>query len=488
MHRFAFRSSCFLVSAVIVTVGIAKAGHKPDVKAGTDLLRTGDALADGGKPNDAQIRYKEAFEKILPRLRGIPWKHEVKRDVTKREKMQEMLLKEFEEDMTPAEFEGQEKAFKAFGMLPADLDLKKFLVQVYSEEIAAYYDPKTKTMYMIEEPEADQKKEPTFLERFLGKKGGFDKDENKTVIAHEMTHALSDQHFDLDSLHKDASKNDDYSMAVSALIEGEATLAMMAAGQEDWNGEEIVKTPADALGRGMEFMMPFMTSMGSGDSLKKAPPIIADSMLFPYLRGLVFAAKLANDGGWKRIDEAYLEPPLSTEQILHPRKFGEDRDDPTLLNFGPLDPGADWTEKSRNVMGEMQTAVMLRGHGGAAAAAGWDGDRYVVYENAQGKLGLVWFSTWDTEEDARQFAEGFIRYQSTRMGSSKFQPVEIPRALWRGVDDVFWVVERRGADVAVVEGFPNAASSRLLEAAFQAEKSEMKSKRREVKPSTPPSP
>ena len=122
MHRLASRSSA-LVAAFFLVAGYVHADDHPDVQAGIGLLKAGDETADKGKPNDAQLRYKEAIEKILPRLRGIPWKHEVKRDVTPREKMQEMLIKEFEEDMTPAEFEGQEKAFKAFGMLPADLDL-----------------------------------------------------------------------------------------------------------------------------------------------------------------------------------------------------------------------------------------------------------------------------------------------------------------------------------------------------------------------------
>ncbi len=474
--------SLLLILAVSIPIGLAAAEDRADVKAGLDLLKTGDDLADEGKPNDAQIRYKEAFEKILPRLRGIPFRHEVKRDVTKREKLQDMLLKDFEQDMTPEEFDGMEKTYRAFGLTPADLDLKKFLVDVYSEEIAAYYDPKTKTMFMIEEPEEKRNEPPTFLERFLGKTGGFDKDENKTVIAHEMTHALSDQHYDLDDLHEATKKNDDQSLAVSALIEGEATLAMMAAGQEDWDGSQIVKLPAEGLGRGLELMMPFMTSLGSGQMLKKAPPIIAESMMFPYIRGLVFCARLANDDGWGGIDAAYLDPPLSTEQILHPNKYKADPDYPALIDLGELDPGAGWREVARNVMGEMQTAVLLRQHDGKAAAAGWDGDRYAVFEGPNDKLALIWATTWDSEDDAREFARAYARHQTSRMGEAKYQPAEIPDSLWRSIDGDCRVVERRGADVAVVEGFTPAASAPLLEAAFKAGKTEMKPSPRTVEP------
>lgn len=467
--------AAWIATLLLASAIAARAGDvHPDVKAGTDLLHAGDGLADEGKPNDAQIRYKEAFEKILPRLRGIPFKHEVKRDVTRREKLQDMLLKEFEEDMTPAEFEANEKSLKAFGLLAANLDLKKLLIEVYSEEIAAYYDPKTKTMYMIEEPESKKAEPPTFFERLLGKTGGFDKDENKTVIAHEMTHALSDQHYDLDDLHELSKRNDDQAMAVSALIEGEATLAMMAAGMDDWEGLEIVKTPSERLGNGLSLMAPFLTSMGGGNAMKSAPPIIAESLLFPYLRGLVFCARLANDDGWKGIDAAYLEPPVSTEQILHPAKYKADPDYPVAIDLGTLDAGPGWKEVGRNVLGEMQTAVLLRRHGGNAAAAGWDGDRYAAFEGPDGRLGLVWVTTWDGEDDAREFTRGMVRYQTDRMGDSKFQPVEVPDSIWRSVDGVCRIVERRGPDVVVVEGFSPAVSGGLLEAAFQAQKTEMK--------------
>ncbi|MDR3618131.1 MAG: hypothetical protein P4L85_02185 [Paludisphaera borealis] len=456
------------------------------LKAGTELLKTGDRLADEGKAGDAQIQYKTAFEKILPGLRRIPFKHEVKRDVTKRENLKAMLLKDFDEDMTPAEFEANEKALKAFGMVAPAVDLKALLVQVYSEEIAAYYDPRTKTMYMIEEPEAKKKEPPTFFDRLFGKTQGFDKDENKTVIAHEMTHALADQHFDLEGLHHDSKNNDDRSLAVSALIEGEATLAMMGVGMDDWDGTEIVKMPADGLDRGISMMTPFLPMLGGGKSLRDAPPVIVESMMFPYLRGMVFCAHLANSGGWEAIDDAYKNPPLSTEQILHPSKFRKHPDLPTEIDLGALKPGDGWKELGRNVLGELQTAILLRKQKGSAAAAGWDGDRYAVFEGPDKKLGLVWFSTWDADDEAREFAQSYVRYQTARMGKDSFQPSRIPDSLWRCVDDVCRVVERRGPDVVVIEGFPGGATAALVEAAFAAKKTEIQPSPRKIKPSDAP--
>lgn len=487
MPSLAVRSAFIGLLCLVST--IAARAERPaadDAKAGVELLKRGDQEADDGKPTEAQIRYKEGFERLLPGLRRIPFKHEVRRDVTKREHLKEMLLKDFEEDMTPEEFEANEKALKAFGMIPLDMDLKEFLIQVYSEEIAAYYDPRTKTMHMIEEPEVEDKEPPGFFERLFGKADGFDKDENKTVIAHEMIHALADQHFDLEGLHEESKHDDDRALAVSALIEGEATLAMLGAGMEDWDGSQTIALPAEGLDRGLRLMSPFMTIMGGGKTLRGAPPIIAESMMFPYLRGMVFCAKLANDGGWEAVDDAYRNPPLSTEQILHPKKFRAEPDYPTLIEMGELDPGDGWKELGRNVLGEFQIGVMLRQHRGAAAAEGWDGDRYAVFEGPDDKLALVWSTTWDDEDEAREFAKAYIDYQTSRAEGEKFRPKTTPDSLWRCLDGVCRVVERRGADVAVVEGFSPTVSATMLEAAFQAKKTELKPEARTIKESVLP--
>jgi hypothetical protein len=473
MH-FSPRRAVFVLTCILLAPASGRCDEiDAATKAGTKLLSEGDRLADEGKPGEAVMRYKSAFEQLLPRLRKIPFKHEVKRDVTKREQLKAMLLKEFEEDQTPEEFYANEMAMKAFGLVPRSLNLKSLLVQVYSEEIAAFYDPKTKTMHLIEEPEPKTKAKPTLLERLFGKTGGFDKDENKTVIAHELTHALADQHYDLDKLQKDAKHDDDRSLALSALIEGEATLAMMGAGMDDWDGSKIVKMPSGDLDRGLSLISPFISMLGGGKTLRTAPPIISESMIFPYFRGMVFCAALANEGGWKAVDEAYKNPPVSTEQIIHPEKFRTKLDLPTIIDLGELKPGAKWKELGRNVLGELQTSVML-GRAGPKAAAGWDGDRYAVFQGPAEQLGLLWFSTWDSEDDAREFTRAYGRYQTKRMGKDGFQPEQIPDSLWRCMDNVCQVVERRGRDVAVIEGFAPGATETLLESAFKAKKTEFR--------------
>ena len=444
---------------------------KADPAAGKALLAEGDALADKGDPNEAVLKYKSAFEQLLPGMRKLAFKTVVKRDVTAREAMGEVLRKELDEEATPEEFRGEELGMKALGLIPKDLNYKDILIKVYSEEIAAFYDPKTDTMHLIKEPEAKLKKKPSFFESLLGKKAGFDKDESKTVIAHELTHALADQNYDLDKMQEAAKGDDDRELALSSLIEGEATLTMLGAQMSDWSGDEIRKLRSEDLDRTFRILGPLMVGIGGGESLKKAPPILAESLTFPYLRGVVFAARLTNDGNWAAIDAAYKNPPLSTEQIMHPKKYRIEPDPPIAIDLGELKADS-CKEACRNVVGEFQTSVLLSKFDGRAAAAGWGGDAFATFEGPGGKLGLVWASTWDSEDDAKEFAASVAKFQTSKLGEGVQIPAEYPDVITRMAGVATYVVARRAKDVAVVEGFDPATTAKFLEAAFAGKRSE----------------
>ena len=121
----------------------------------------------------------------------------------------------------------------------------------------------------------------------------------------------------------------------------------------------------------------------------------------------------------------------------------------------------------------MQLAVLLRRHGGKSAAAGWDGDRYAVFEGREGRVGLVWFSTWDTDDEAREFFRGYVRFQTTKLGDGASPPEAFPDSVRRPHKGTVFAVERRGRDVVVVEGFPVDPTDALVEAAFTSKKTEM---------------
>jgi hypothetical protein len=470
------RISAGLVTALLLLASTqpttADEPLKADPDVGIKLLRDGDSLADKGNPTEAVIRYQEAFEQLLPGMRKLPFHHEVKRDVTPREELRALLAKEFDEEQTPGEFHGNEVGMKALGLIPRDLDLKEIMLKIYTEEIAAFYDTKTKTMHLIKEPEAKKKKAPSLLERLMGKTGEFDKDENKIVIAHELTHALADQNFDLDKLHESAKGDDDRDLALSALIEGEASLTMFGAQMTDWDGNKIARYPAESWNSALGLMNMFMPMM-SGPSMKKAPAILSESLIFPYFKGMVFCAHLTNTGGWNALSAAFHEPPLSTEQVLHPEKYRDSPDPPINVDLGRLDVPDGWKEVVRNVVGEMQLGVMLRAHNGKRTAAGWDGDTFAAFEGPDDRLGLVWLTTWDTEKDAHEFVESYLKFQASRIdpdGPDRPTPLEdYSRLKHKGA---IYALERRGMDVAIAEGFPGEATERLLEAAFRSKKTE----------------
>ncbi len=476
----------FLLAAVVFlgfsqAVSRADDPRPADAEVGRQLLAEGDALADQGKTTEAVLKYKEAIEQLLPGMRRLPFKSVVKQDVTAKKDMPEYLRKQFEAETAPGEFRAGELGMKALGFFPKAFDYKSTMVAVLTEEVAAFYDPKTKTMHLIQEgavedaAQADEPAKPRgdLLDRLRGKKGGFDKEENKSVIAHELTHALADQHFDLDKSLNGIKGDDDRQLAMQALAEGEAMLTMLAAQGEDWDGSQTARLPSRQLEFVFNLMMPMLPA-ASSKALRDAPPIISESLLFPYIRGVVFCARQTNAGGWKALDSVYREPPLSTEQVLHPEKYRERPDPPTAIDLGSLPVDARWKELTRNVVGEMQLAVLLKKFDGKRAAAGWDGDQFVVYEGPQEALGLVWFSTWDTEEDAAEFALNYAKFQTSKLEEGAEPPDGPIDDLRREASGRTFLVQRRGMDVAVVEGFDDSQTNALATAAWKAVKTEKK--------------
>ena len=417
-----FCAAVLALALAAVRPPAAVAQQAGGVPAGQRLLAEGDALADEGKYDEAVMKYMDAYEALLPSMRKLPFKRDVAGHFTPRKDLKGMLERILDEEVKPEEFRADELALKALGLVPQDFDLRQTTVAMMTEEVAGFYDPKKETMHLIHEelarPKPRDAKKPGLLGRLFGaeEKKAFDKEQNKTVLAHELIHALADQHYDLDKL-REATKDDgDRELALVALIEGEATLAMMGAAAGDWDGTATAQMPARQLSFMMNMMGPMMT-VGSGKALREAPPVLSETLIFPYARGLVFTAHLTNAGGWAALDRAYANPPLSTEQVLHPEKYadGPKADPPTAVDLGELKPGDGWKEVTRDVLGELVTGIMLKGYGGRNAAAGWDGDSAAVFEGpADGKLGLVWLSTWDTEQDAREFARGYANFQAKK--------------------------------------------------------------------------
>jgi hypothetical protein len=355
---------------------------------------TGTAVALS--PQDAE------FERIAGEtssLRELPIKAPVKESYLSREQLRQRLERDQATEYPPAEAEAEERVLKAFGLVPEGFDLRSFVLDLYTEQIAGFYDPKTDEMYVISK---QRNLDPT----------------GELTYAHEVTHALQDQHYDLERIrapYKD--KNDDALLSVTALIEGDASLL----------SENYLLEHPDLVRALRESLLNPESTDGS-QRLADAPPILSRTLIFPYQQGKVFATTLWRDGGWEAVNEAYQDPPISTEQVLHPEEKYVERDDPTSVRLPDLTRalGPGWKRIDENLLGELQTGILLEGDGSEElvaqaeeAAAGWDGDRYALWANGLQEV-LVWRSVWDSPEDASQFAAG-LRAREERRLNAPFQ-------------------------------------------------------------------
>jgi hypothetical protein len=278
--------------------------------------------------------------------------------------------------------------------MPPETDLLQLLNGLMEEQVAGLYDPAAETFYVLAGGSG------------LGSM-------SKMIFAHEYTHALQDQHFDLAGLGvgPQSDKNDDELLALHALIEGDATLTMQQHMLSHFSPLEMVGLVGAALGVDQT-------------TLTEAPPYFRKSLAFPYQDGLIFATSLYRQGGWAAVDAAFANPPQSSEQILHPTHYPTDLPQQVTLPDLSQILGEDWELVSNNVLGEftlrLHLDTQLTQGRAAEALTGWGGDRYALYGNTtSGKTLLVLRVAWDTPVEQREFVTIYREYASQRFGPPK---------------------------------------------------------------------
>jgi hypothetical protein len=316
-------------------------------------------------------------------LAGLRTLRPVALGLASRAELDAFLIDQLERQLPPEKSEAVVRVYARLGLVPAGLDLETLLRALLLEQVAGYYDPARDTLYVV---------------------AGVDSALVEAVLAHELVHALQDQHQDLDSLMRANLDRNDRATAAQAALEGHATLAMLewqlarlSGGALDVEDLPDLAEEADLVGAaGLE--MPALAS---------APRIIRESLLFPYVGGLRFA-RARNRALGRRSAPLGDALPVSTEQVLHPeRSPGADRDEPVPIRFA--EPPEGWREVRADGLGEFEARIWLDELLGdpdraARAAEGWDGDRYRLLEGPSGEA-LVWVSAWDTGRDAAEFAD-----------------------------------------------------------------------------------
>jgi hypothetical protein len=490
------------------------------------LLVQGDAnvsaqrasVAGSNARNAAIITTTAEVLKETSEIRELSILRPVRSGAQSRSEIERMLIKNLNDQMTPAEMHATEVSLRKFGLAPADFDYRSFMIKLLTEQVAGYYDAKAREFHLADWLELEGQ---------------------KPVMAHELTHALQDQHFNLRRFEKWPHGDSDGELAAHALIEGDATLAMMI---------YMAKNPLVALA--------FSRSLTTGvatEQYDQAPRSMRESLIFPYLQGSEWATQLYRKGGWTMVSNAFSRLPLSTEQILHPEKyFNYERpikivlpDVTNLLNArsqqtanskqqtagdiqqsqvrrqrsagtagvppastparishgrtsarrpgpsanalptanSPL-PTAGWHRIESDVNGEWTYYLILDQFlksqaESKRAAAGWAGDRFALYEGPNGQVFLAQLAAWDTESDAREFFDAYVkrtelRYPgSERIDSAGSQQETRNPKLETGLS-YSWqtsegkvVIELRGLRVAILEGVPEGVEPSTLMREFQ---------------------
>lgn len=410
------------------------------------------------------------LQNIISRLRDLEFKSSVTVDNKDRDDLKKKMVSDIEKNAAPEETAKIKKALLKFGLVPPELDMDKFMTDLYTEQIAGYYDSETKELYTISPGGSGSSVEPEQPKDVFGVPW-----ERLTVI-HEMTHALQDQHFDLRSLPMDSMDNDDLATAVKSLVEGEATFVMYdyllrQAGMNMILTSDMSESTEEKI-------------QGANPSLiDQAPLYIKEGLIFPYIKGVEFIKFVKGREGWGAIDKMYADLPASTEQILHPQKYlPESRDYPTsvkLPEFNDVLPPDKWQLLLQNVMGELNIDILMRQFlptlKTERIAAGWDGDTFMVWENKNSsQVVLAWFVTWDTTRDAREFFNAYAKVVERKYKSPAVMKKESALRLWTDTSGLI-LLERREQDVLVIEGANQDLLNLLSETIWQqTQKSELK--------------
>lgn len=440
-------------------------------------------------PKQAQALFRSIHELtgFASQETGLPIRHEVKRRLVSRTQIEADLRKKFDDDKDAKRIESSEIVLKKFGLLDRDFNLRPFLLSLLTEQIAGYYDAKTHTIYLLD---------------------WLDADEQKPVMAHEITHALQDQHTDLvrwndqspDTVSTKFSEDldhinrDEMDDARGAVLEGQATAVFT---------DYILKPSGRSLIQDPEVIEYFRRQLAQNDTdspvMDRAPLLLSESMLFPYRDGLGFVQDLWMDKGRDAAFTNLLDtPPTSSWEIFNPVDF-EKHQAPAIPQIVDIHPLLDKTYKPYDIgqMGQLDTSILLELFAGKDTAAdlipAWDGGIYwagitrTARESAPttADVALFYLSAWKNSEMANRFAAIY----ADELGH-KYSGLKHDTSASIGATDVYSTSEgpvtitTRGKLVFVTESIPLTTAAPLTSEMLDAQGTgELKQARIEHAPS-----
>ena len=308
----------------------------------------------------------ELASALLPDLAehsGLELRGPVRLETRSRQQLIDYLEIKLEEELPADEAKARVDAYSLLGLVPVDLDLRAALMSLYTEQVAGFYDPDSTALFVMD----DQPEEVL-----------------EGLLVHELIHAIQDQHTDLDSI-TDQKLGNDRVIAAQAAIEGQATLVMLEFMTKQTTGVAVDLSQVSDFASQIRPLLEETRSQFP--VLASSPRVIRESLLFPYLEGVSFVQSLWLQAG--RVAPFGERLPISTEQVLSKNMAEE----PIELEVEVH--GAQVVKE--DVLGQLVVGVMMDEHLGAdteSLVEGWEGDRYVLIENARNERGLIWFALW----------------------------------------------------------------------------------------------
>ncbi len=322
-------------------------------------------------PQATLDRLVDSLTPAVERATGLTFRERPRVALRTADQVRRFILAKVEEEFPPERIRGVSSAYQLLGLLPDTLDLQALLLDLYSEQVAGFYDPDSTMLYAVE---------------------GADPAQLRLVVAHELVHALQHEYLPLDSLLRQR-RNSDRAAAAQAVLEGHATIASLR-----------VLVPGEGMIDSPDFWQTFRDqirqSQATMEVFRRAPLVLREGLIFPYLAGSDFMRWWAAARPGEPLPKT-AQLPRSTEQILHPERYHAG-DEPVDVYF------ADSTDTvlHEDTLGEIELHILaahLRGGDVITSlAAGWGGDRYRVYDAPEGPA-MVWWKIWDSEVAARRF-------------------------------------------------------------------------------------
>jgi hypothetical protein len=347
--------------------------------------------------DDEKTVIREADQTAIDvaQIMGSKITRDIKKGFKSKNELIDVLEKMFAKEYPPEKAYKDERLLKFLGLLPENVNLMDSMKALLLEQIGGFYDPETRELYLIKAGQVPM------LDNQLVR---------KTIMAHELCHAIQDMNLDLDTMmDEEKVQNDDQVAAFQAFIEGQATIVMM---------QYLFKVAPDKLpdlGAMRQYMADSGDMMGTSfNEFKNAPLYLKERIaLFPYVDGAVFYRNLVMKFPDKKPVEFFNMLPKSSEQILHFDKYIQN-DQPSLLEMKSVENllGGEWKLLSREAIGEIDWRILLSENGflkdSIKFAEGWDGTSLYLYEKGDNKnLAMVLISTWDTEQDAAEIYEAY---------------------------------------------------------------------------------